>query len=241
MRDIVLIDDNSKNQRAGYGASVVDSGVYDDILSHIERVNGATDFSFLKEAKCVLYHDSLEDFIDDKFVENSHEAKGNITDFIEDYDLPFVCFSDGHSSVGEMDSCGNVTKVKKSVFYGRLQHFLDVYRAEGLIEFRFLAHGKNYDKEKISPAVKSLFKRLNSLRPTSILKCSSVMPPTKNGPEHLRQIIESAAPALGMSYDEIINFIDDHEITVGEFKKRINRIFDDISKYGKNTYTWEQS
>ncbi len=239
MKDIVLIDDNSKNQRLDYGASFVDEGVYNDILLHIEKVNQDTDISFLSGAKCILYHDSLEDFIDGNFIEESHKARGLITDYIEDHNMRFVCFSDGHQAIGETDSSCNVTGVKKSAFYSRLQYFLDTYRKEGLLEVRILSYGKNYRKEIISPAVKSLFKKLNTLRPTSILEYSSVMPANQDEPEHLRQIVEQALPALGMSYDDILDYIEDHGISVSEFKKRINRIFDDISKYGKNTYTWE--
>ena len=75
MKSILLIDDNSKKQRQSYGASFVDDEVFESILNHIECVNKDFDLSILDEYGCVMVHDSLEDFIDDSFNENSHVAK----------------------------------------------------------------------------------------------------------------------------------------------------------------------
>ena len=42
-----------------------------------------------------------------------------------------------------------------------------------------------------------------------------------------------------MDYNDILDYIEDNEISVRNFKLKINNILSSISKYGKNTYTWK--
>lgn len=42
-----------------------------------------------------------------------------------------------------------------------------------------------------------------------------------------------------MGYNDVLNFIDDEEITIKEFKARIKSILNSVIQYGKNTYTWK--
>lgn len=243
MKKIVLIDDNSKKQRIAYGASFVDDEEYNDILSHYEKVNCDTDPSFLKGCVCVLIHDSLEDYINGEFNQHSHIAKDIIVKYLDDYSIPYVCFSDGHQSIGEYDPNKNLVSIKKSDFYNRLKYFLDYYRTEEIIQFHILAYGRNFQKELILRHVKALFQKLGDKRSDDLLSSADVMP-VKTGDSttesaHLEEIILLAQPAIGYTYKDILNYIDDEEITVGEFRQRINKILDSISRNGKNTYTWK--
>lgn len=243
MKDILLIDDNSRNQRSAYGAAFVDNEEYESILSHIEQVPDDIDPSFMCDCKCVLIHDSLEDFKDGSFNQYSHKAKDIIVDYLEDGQIPYVCFSDGHESLGVFDSCRNLVSVKKSEFYNRLKYFLDYYLEGNKIEFNILAYGRNFRKEVMLRYVKALFKKLEMKRPSETLLSSDVMPfkisPNSIEENYLESIVSLAQPSLGMSYNDILEYVDDKEISVGEFRKKINNILDSVSKYGKNTYTWK--
>ncbi len=75
MKSILLIDDNSRMQRQSYGASFVDDEIFESILHHMERVNKDFDLSILDDYRCVMIHDSLEDFINGSFDEKKLNRK----------------------------------------------------------------------------------------------------------------------------------------------------------------------
>lgn len=237
---IYLIDDNSKGQREGYGASYIDEGLYDDILTHIEKINGSTDISFLREAILIMIHDSLEDFENGNFVEKSQRARHNIVDIAQNNNIRLVYFSDGHN-VSIMDSEGNITQLKKADFYYRLKDFLENYKESGVLELKILAYGKNWTNLRLKEEVKNFYKKISNKKNDEILNIRDVLPTSKiSEPNYLSNIIEIySQPNLGKSYNEILDYIEDEQITVGEFKQRIDKILISINKYGKNTYTWK--
>ena len=237
---IYLIDDNKQGQRVEYGASYIDEGQYDDMLIHIEKINGYTDVSFLSKAKLIMIHDSLEDFENGYFIENRQRAKHNIIDVAQNNNIPLVYFSDGHI-IPEMDSEGNVTQVKKADYYFRLKDFLENYKESGVLELKILAYGKNWRNLLLKEEVKNLYKKISNKKNDEILYIRDVLPTSKiSEPNYLSNIIEKySQPNLGKSYNEILDYIEDEQITIGEFKQRIDKILISINKYGKNTYTWK--
>lgn len=241
---IYLIDDNAHNQRLSYGASYVDEGAFDDILSHIEKVNG--DFNIydnLKNAEVILIHDTLQDYINGQFTEGSKEAREMIEDYAHDHCIPIVNFSDGHNGSGEFDLEGNILNLKKSLFYSRLYDFLNDYRISGVPQLNILAYGRNYHKVLLERNIKKLNVKLSAFPNEKRLAISDIIPENENGrdiePDYLRNMIEMAQPALGKDYEDILNYIDDEQPTIGEFKSKIDNIFKSVSKYGKNTYNWK--
>lgn len=240
MNDIILIDDNSKGQRQSYGASYVDDDTFACVLTHVERLNKDSDLSFLNGAKCVLFHDSLEDWIDGQFDQYSHIAKDNIIEFLEYNKIPYVCFSDGHQSTGIYDEENkNIVKLKKSDFYNRLSFFIEYYIAEREIQFHILAYGKNYLKDLMTIYARALFGKLQTKCPTDIIASYDVMPSAKEEPHYLENIISLSQPAIGLKYDDLLDLIEDRDITVRDFQKHINNILTSVAQNGKNTYTWK--
>lgn len=239
MKKLYLIDDDSKNQRTSYGASFVNDGVYADILCHIEKVNEDFDLCGVSEAACLMVHESLEDYVDGHFLPTSHIAQDNLIHFADTNSIPYVCFSDGHEKIGDFDSSGNIVALKKSEFYGRLKHFLDFYRDKGTIDLRLLAYGKNYKKHEFERWIKSLYLKISRKQSTDRLTLSDVMPKDNHEPQYLKNIIDGAQPAVGIDYNDLLDAIEDDDLTVGEFKRNINHIFNSISKYGTNTHTWK--
>lgn len=239
MKSILLIDDNSKMQRQSYGASFVDDEVFESILHHIEHVNKDFDLSILDEYSCVMIHDSLEDFINGSFDENSHVAKDLIIEYIDNRQIPYVLFSDGHESTGVYDLSHNLVSLKKSDFYSRLKYFLDFYRNESLLQFHILAYGPNFRKALVTRNMKALFQKFDTKNQTDTITIFDLKPSDSNEEHYLEEIINLSQPMLGMDYNDILNYIEDNDITVKDFKLKINNILSTISKYGKNTYTWE--
>lgn len=239
MSPILLIDDNSKMQRQLYGASFVDDEVFESILDHIERVNKDFDISILAEYQCVLIHDSLEDFINGSFNEYSHVAKDIIVEYLDERQIPYVLFSDGHQSMGVYDSSNNLVSLKKSEFYSRLKYFLNSYINESVIQFNILAYGPNYRKILLTKYVKALFQKFDTKDLGDVITLSDVMPANNDEEHYLEEIVNLSQPTLGINYDEILDYIEDNEISVQDFKLKINRILSSFSKYGKNTYTWK--
>lgn len=239
MKSILLIDDNSKMQRQSYGASFVDDEVFGSILHHIERVNKDFNLSILDEYRCVMIHDSLEDFINDSFDENSHVAKDLIIEYLDDHQIPYVLFSDGHESTGVYDLSHNLVNLKKSDFYSRLRYFLNFYINESVLQFHILAYGPNFRKELATRYIKALFQKFATKNPYDIITIQDIKPSKSEEEHYLEEIINLSQPTLGMDYNDILDYVEDNEINVRDFKLKINNILVSISKYGKNTYTWE--
>lgn len=239
MTPILLIDDNSKNQRQSYGAAFVDDEVFESILHHIERVNKDFDLSILDKYGCIMIHDSLEDFINDSFDENSHVAKDLILEYLDNHHIPYVLFSDGHESTGVYDLSHNLVNLKKSSFYSRLEAFVKEYSKNNKILLHILAYGENYIKEIMIRNVRYLLQKYGSKCPNEIISLGDVMPSSDKEPHYLEEIINMAQPKIGIDYEGVLDYIEDNEITINDFTARIKQILNSISRYGKNNYTWE--
>lgn len=239
MKPILLIDDNSKGQRQSYGASFVDNDIFGSILHHIEQINNNFDVSILDKYECVMIHDSLEDCLNGSFNEHSHIARDLVIEYLDEHLIPYVLFSDGHESTGVYDLSNNLVRLKKSDFYSRLEYFLNCYVNENTICFHILAYGRNYQKLLVTRWVKALFQKFDSKSAEEDITLSDIMPSNREEAHYLEKIIEISQPAIGVDYYDILDYIEDHHITVSDFKLRINKILSSISKYGKNTYTWE--
>lgn len=232
-----LIDDNAHRQRSAYGATFIDDNEFHEILHNIEHLNKDSDFSFLNQADLILIHDTMDDFIDGNFKENSHFAREKIIQFAEENRIPFVCFSDGHNRTGEFDKDGNIVSLKKSEFYGRLYYFLDYYVQNKHIELRILAFGKNFIKIALEKDIKSLFVKLSQFPDEAVLSVENIS--ETQCVTVLKNIIDTAQPALGLDFQDIIDYILENKIFIGEFKNRISNILRSVCIYGKNLYSWE--
>lgn len=235
MKKILLIDDNSKNQREVYDAAFVDKEEYSDCLSHIEHVNSNSDLSFLNDVSCIMIHDSLEDYVNGEFKSDSHKAKEKIEDVIQSKNLPYVLFSDGHGLIADWreDMPNMVFSIKKSEFYLHLRCFLDYYRATGELDMRLIAYGKDFLKQLMSMWCQTLISKMTNISDNEILDISKV------DKHSLRLIIENAQPKIGVSFDDVMCDIEDGNTTAGNLRDNINNILSSVKKYGKNISSWK--
>lgn len=235
VKKVLLIDDNSKNQREVYDAAFVDEEEYSDCLSHVEQVNSQSDLSFLDEVSCVMIHDSLEDYVDGEFKSDSHKAKDRIEDVIQSKNLPFVLFSDGHGMTADWreDMPNVVFSIKKSEFYRRLKSFLDNYRETGELDMRMIAYGKDFLKDLMSMWCQAFITKLADTPDDEAIDTSKI------DKRSLRLIIKNAQPKIGTSFDDVMCDIEDGNITAACLRNNINNILSSVKKYGKNISSWK--
>lgn len=226
MNKIIIIDDNKSNQREIYGASFVDMEEYEDCLFHVEQLNENSDFSFLDDAACVLLHDSLEDYVDGKFVPGSQMAKELIKDKIKDK-IPYVIFSDGHSIIGDWDpSERNVVRsIKKSEVYRNLKGFLDTYRESSHIDLRLIAYGSDYQKRELVVLLQKVFEELKYVNDREILNFSFV------DTDLLERFFKKVNHVSNLTYEKLCDSINAGKLTVGKFKAYINSLASHAIKY----------
>lgn len=237
MKKIFLVDDNLDGNRSKYGGAFVDEGKYVDLLCSITRISVADDLSFISDAACVLLHETLNDYYDGKFHDDSQKVAAKIGQFPGLGDtIPFVKFSDNYTSdLCDFDSNtpNQLYCLSKRVFYHRLESFVVHYRDAGEIDLRILAYGEEFVKIMVEKAATTVLGLLHDIDDKAILDATTIVCP------EMKQIVELSQPALGKNYIEIINDIQMNEISVGVFKNRINNILDNFQDYGKNYYSWK--
>ena len=226
MNKIILIDDNQSNLREIYGASFVDFEEYEDCLFHVEQLNENSDFSFLDDAACVLLHDSLEDYVDGKYVSGSRKAKELIWNKIKDK-IPYVKFSDGHSIIGDWNPFERnvVRSIKKSEFYRNLKGFLDTYRESSHIDLRLIAYGSDYEKRELVVLLQKVFDELKNVNDKEILTFSFV------DTDLLERFFKKVKHVSSLTYEKLCDSINAGKLTVSKFKAYINSLASHAIKY----------
>lgn len=226
MNKIILIDDNQSNLREIYGASFVDLEEYEDCLFHVEQLNENSDFSFLDDAACVLLHDSLEDYVDGKYVSGSRKAKELIWNKIKDK-IPYVKFSDGHSIIGDWNPYERnvVRSIKKSEFYRNLKGFLDTYRESSHIDLRLIAYGSDYEKRELVVLLQKVFDELKNVHDKEILTFSFV------DTDLLERFFKKVKHVSSLTYEKLCDSINAGKLTVSKFKAYINSLASHAIKY----------
>lgn len=234
MKKIYLIDDNVDGNRQKYGGGFVDDGAYSNVMVAIDKLSPNNNLSFLENASCILLHKSLEDFYDGKFHDDSHKVAIQIRKLPGVGDsIPLVLFSDGDTNdLGELRG-QTIFSLSKRAFYGRLESFVLHFQNTNEVELRILAYGQNYIAYLANRAATSLFVRLQDLQDEDKL------PAPKVHCEEMEQIVSLSQPSIGKTYKEIIIDLTMNNITVREFKNRINIILENIQDYGKNYFTWK--
>ena len=227
MKKIILIDDNQSNLRERYSASFIDNGEYDDLLVHKEKLNDNSDFTFLKDAACILLHDSLDDFVEGQFISGGRKARKTIKNIMEGSDIPYVIFSDGHSIIGDWNpSERNVVRsIKKSEFYRNLKGFLDAYRESSHIDLRLIAYGSDYEKRELVVLLQNVFDELKSVNDKEILTFFLI------DADLLERFFNKVKHVSSLTYERLCDSINAGKLTVGKFKAYINSLATHAIKY----------
>jgi hypothetical protein len=242
---IYLIDDNQNNQRRNnYNITFVEEEFFDGYLTSIEKLEQGKSFSdtshleFLKSADCILLHSTTEDYDKGKgFLSGTKTNAIHIKETIsqEGEKVPLVLFSNSMGEV-EFDLKNNpnyISSIKKNLFYERLFDFLELYKNTGNIELRIIAWGKNFVSKEISKLAFEILSAVEFKNNTDNLLLSDLSSVLKS----FKSFIELSLPQENSN--NLLNEIEDDQIKIQDFKKKINQITESYAKYGKNIYSWK--
>ena len=54
-----------------------------------------------------------------------------------------------------------------------------------------------------------------------------------------KELISVSNPELGISYDDLLERLEDNPILFSSFRNNINQIVNSFNQYGKNIYIWK--
>lgn len=178
---------------------------------------------------CILVHKT---FMGSQIVKEEMSQLSDDGEFI-----PIAIFSDGDSENADFDELKKphyIGGLKKPIFYERLRYFLDYYLANHLIDFQIIAYGNDYIKENVRRWALSVLKKTNgNVGIMGLMDLSKVA----SCPE-FKKLIQASSPAIGISYESLIEHLEDNPITFESFKYNISRIVTSFNQYGKNIYSW---
>lgn len=183
----------------------------------------------LASADCIMIHRTFA---------SSSIYKEQMAELTNDGEkIPFVVFSagDSDSAIFEDKNPHILLGLKKSVFYSRLYFFLDTYKSQKVIDLRLLAYGKDFLKHKVRILALPLFRLLSGkdgTMTTSDLAAVAACP-------EFKELISISNPNLGISYDDLLEELEDHPVLFCDFRNNINQIVDSFTQYGKNIHIWK--
>ncbi len=224
---IYLIDDSDLKE---LNAEYVFDDKYKDILC---VVRDASQFEkqipLIYNAECIMIHASFE---------NSITYKTRVLALAIDKDIPFVSFSgDDYEFVvfSEQSNPNYVRGIKKGIFYHRLRSFLDFFKQKNEINLMILAYGENYNSYIARKCALVIFRKTSGMSGTiSEIDLAKI---TTEG--YFKKLIDLAEPAIGISYDNLIDDLLNNPITIVEFLSHINKIVESFCQFGVNIYTWK--
>lgn len=179
----------------------------------------------LQNANCIMVH---------KTFCSSNEVYQQLSAICDDkYLIPFVAFSagDAESAVYDESEPLSIDGLKKSVFYERLQYFLDDYISNGGVNLRILAYGKDYMKVLVRSWALDIFRLIAGK--TGQLKLEDLS--SLSNLKSFKLLIETAK----IDYADLQEQLEDDPISFDCFRMNINNIVNSFNQYGKNIYTWK--
>ncbi len=221
---IYLIDDSDLK---AYNAEFALGQDYSHVLTVVHNADKLKDiWDSLQKADCILVHRTFD---------GSNETSQRIAELTNDGDkIPYVVFSGGDNENAVFN--GQVIDgLKKSVFYDRLKFFLDHFISNNEIDLRILAYGNNYKKNQIQKCALNILKIVSGK--TGVVAATDLAQ-IASCPD-FKELISESSPALGYSYDELLEYIEDNPTSFESFKSNINNIVTSFSQYGTNIYHWK--
>ena len=230
---IYLIDDNQHDQqKQKFKADYLFTGEYDSFLKVITTIRHDTikDLKLeLKSAKAIFLHNTYEDQDEEgNYIKNSLRIKKMIEEDIANKEnIPLVLFSYGMSPITTYDydnDPNQIESIRKDIFYENLQSFLENYKATNIVDFRYIAYGKNFHVEL---AIKKSEEILNTF-------VDNVFVFNKldfNLLENYYKLTNSNS-----DFNAFLDFIEENVFTVTDFKNLIKNINRSLLRYGKNIH-----
>jgi len=224
---IYLIDDT--NLESVNGLFLLNEE-YKRVIYRIETVDDLEESrDRLLTADCIMIHRTFA---------NTNIYKEQIASLTGDGEkIPLVVFSAGdaeHALFDEKYPCV-IEGIKKTIFYARLSDFLNTYLDSHTVNLRLIAYGTDHLKIKVRAHALSIFRLIAGK--DGMMTISDLANIASNS--GLRDLISLSSPALSISYDALLEELEDNPITFNDFKNKINQIVNSFYQYGKNIYSWK--
>ena len=166
----------------------------DNLKKHIDR---------LLSADCIMIHRT--------FAESTicMERMKELTQ--EGEKIPLVVFSAGDNETADFkeEKPYLVNSIKKTVFYTNLSIFLDSYLESNCIDLRLIAFGKDFIKAKVRSLALSIFQSIanedGNIEVSDLAKIASN--------PNFKELITISNPSLGLSYNDLLEDLEDNPIT----------------------------
>ena len=224
---IYLIDDT--NLESVNGLFLLNEE-YKQIVCRIETVDELEESrNSLLSADCIMVHRTFA---------NTNIYKEKIATLTSDGEkIPLIVFSAGDAEHAVFDENNPyvIGGIKKSIFYARLSDFLNAYLDSHTVNLRLIAYGTDYIKTRVRILALSIF-RLIAGKDGELTVSDLANIASNSG---FRELISLSNPALNISYDDLLEELEDNPISFNEFKNKINLIVSSFYQYGKNIYIWK--
>lgn len=180
----------------------------------------------LQDAECIMVHKTFCN--SNKVYQRMSSVASNETS-----PIPFVAFSagDAESAVYDENAPLSIEGLKKAVFYGRLQCFLDDYISNDKVNLKILAYGKDYMKVLARSWALAIFRliagKTGKLKLEDLSRLSNL--------KSFKLLIDAAQ----IDYADLQEQLEDFPISFDHFRMNINNIVNSFNQYGRNIYTWK--
>jgi hypothetical protein len=225
MKKIYLIDDSTIE---GIDTGFLEDGTFSDILIPIRNIQSyALNENNMNNSACILVHNTFN---------SSLITREKVKDITDDGDkIPLVIFSgeDNEKAVFGENPETSILHIKKQLFYTRLKDFLEKYKQSELIELKIIAFGKNFRTEEVIDWATSVLGKFNGR--TDYIKTSDL--PSINC-EEFRKLYKAASPAIAISYEDLMEDLEDSHMALEVFRKKVKKIIKSFNQHGKNIYPW---
>lgn len=221
---IYLIDDSDLED---FNIDFLQDDKYKKVVTNVHNMQ---DFKRLHDslnnADCIMVH---------KTFCNSNEVYQQVSSITDndERNIAFVAFSagDAESAVYDESDPLSIDGLKKAVFYERLQYFLDEFIANGKVNLKILAYGKDYLKVLVRSWALAILRLVAGK--TGMVKLEDVSRLAAN--QSFKLFVEAAS----MDYADFLEYMEDNPISFDIFRMNINNIVNSFNQYGKNIYTWK--
>lgn len=221
-----LVDDSDLKS---LNAEFVFDSKYQQCLSIVQSMQAYNELKrndAFTNAECLMCH---------KTFCNSEAVYHELSDLASDSDknIPLVAFSGGISNVSA-DKNQLSIQIGKSLFYSRLRAFLDHFINKAAIDLRLIAEGDNYVANDAKRCIIDIKRIINGNK--GIIDDIAI---NEICGESFKRLVELSSPAIGSSYLEIADDLEDNPISYSDFRMRLTKIEESFNQYGKNIYPWK--
>lgn len=219
-----LIDDSELKD---FNIDFLRENKYNKVVTYIRNMQ---DFNKLghsfDDTDCIMVHKTFCN--SNKVYQQMSSVAGK-----DERPIPFVAFSagDAESVVYNESDPLSIDGLKKSVFYERLQYFLDDFIANGKVNLRILAYGKDYMKVLVRSWALAILRLIAGK--TGMVKLEDISRLASH--QSFKLLIEAA----NIDYADFLEELEDNPVSFDRFRMNINNIVNSFNQYGKNIYTWK--